>query len=165
MPRFMSLLFVAAVASASCTTAAVLVTFNPQVISYGQLLQIFFSVAHDPTELNRQGPDVGRQYRSTIFPRSDEQAAVARGYIAQLNTAGIFSRALATTIEMDKPFFAAEGYHQDYLTTHPHAPYIVINDLPKIEALKRRFPERFRATPMLVNRAVGVTATREESGR
>ena len=129
---------------------AVQITFDPRVVSYGQLLQIFFSVAHDPTELNRQGPDVGPQYRSTIFPMNDEQARVAKAFIAQLNGARIFDRTIATTIEPGRTFYPAEQYHQDFLVRNPTYPYIVINDLPKLDDLKRMFPERYRSTPVLV---------------
>ncbi|MGL4289982.1 MAG: peptide-methionine (S)-S-oxide reductase MsrA [Phreatobacter sp.] len=129
---------------------AVRVTYDPRKISYGRLLQIYFSVAHDPTELNRQGPDTGTQYRSAIFPTNAEQARVAKAYIAQLNQARAFRAAIVTTIEPDRPFYAAEAYHQDYLTRNPTQPYIVINDLPKIEDLKRHFPGVYRATPVLV---------------
>jgi peptide-methionine (S)-S-oxide reductase len=129
------------------------ITFDPSKITYGRLLQIYFSVAHDPTQLNRQGPDRGTQYRSTIFPTTDEQAKVARAYVAQLDAANTFGKKLATTIEPGKPFYAAEGYHQDYLTLNPHQPYIVYNDLPKIEALKQMFPNVYRAKPVLVSEA------------
>jgi peptide-methionine (S)-S-oxide reductase len=132
---------------------SVQVTFDPRQISYGRLLQVFFSVAHDPTQLNRQGPDVGTQYRSTIFPTSAEQARVARAYIAQLNGAHAFDAAIVTTIEMDRPFYEAEGYHQDFLTRNPSHPYIVFNDLPKISELKRVFPELYRSSPVLVGRS------------
>jgi len=132
---------------------SVKVTYDPTKISYGRLLQIYFSVAHDPTELNRQGPDSGPQYRSTIFTANAEQTSVARAYIDQLNAANTFGKKLATTIEPAKPFFAAEGYHQDYLTLHPHQPYIVYNDLPKVEALKKMFPNVYRAKPVLVSEA------------
>ncbi|WP_120967490.1 peptide-methionine (S)-S-oxide reductase MsrA [Comamonas sp. lk] len=132
---------------------AVRITYDPQLISYGKLLQIYFSVAHDPTELNRQGPDRGTQYRSTVFAQNPEQARIAKEYIAQLNQAKTYGKPLATTIEMSKPFYAAEDYHQDYLTLHPNQPYIVINDLPKIEDLKRSFPEVYQATPSLVRQA------------
>ena len=128
---------------------AVEITFDPRLISYGQLLQIFFSVAHDPTELNRQGPDDGPQYRSTIFPVNDEQAKVATAFIDQLDRARIFDRKIATTIERGRPFFPAEDYHQDFLVRNPTYPYIVINDLPKLDDLKRIFPERYRSTPVL----------------
>jgi peptide-methionine (S)-S-oxide reductase len=129
---------------------AVAITFDPRQVSYGTLLQIFFSVAHDPTELDRQGPDVGPQYRSTIFPTSPEQARIAKAYIGQLAAAKAFRAPIVTTIEADRPFYAAEAYHQDYLTRHPEQPYIAIHDLPKIAALKRLFPGRYRETPVLV---------------
>jgi peptide-methionine (S)-S-oxide reductase len=129
---------------------AVRISFDPRQVSYGQLLQIYFSVAHDPTELNRQGPDSGTQYRSTVFAQNAEQARVARAYIAQLDQAHSFGKRIATTVELAKPFFEAEAYHQDYLTLHPSQPYIVINDRPKVENLKRVFPSQYRATPVLV---------------
>jgi peptide-methionine (S)-S-oxide reductase len=132
---------------------AVKVTYDPAKITYGRLLQIYFSVAHDPTELNRQGPDSGTQYRSTIFPENAEQTKVATAYIDQLNTANTYGKKLATTIEPGKPFFAAEAYHQDYLTLNPRQPYIVYNDLPKIEALKKMFPQTYRTKPVLVSEA------------
>lgn len=134
---------------------SVRITYDPQQISYGKLLQIYFSVAHDPTELNRQGPDTGPQYRSTVFAENIEQAHVAQAYIAQLNQARIFGKPLATTIEMSKPFYAAEAYHQDFLTRYPRHGYIVIHDMPKIENLKKLFPESYRSTPVLVNPAKG----------
>lgn len=129
---------------------AVQVTFDPRRISYGQILQIYFSVAHDPTELNRQGPDHGTQYRSAIFPENEEQAKVAKAYIAQLNQARVFDAAIVTRIEPGRTFFPAEAYHQDFLTRNPTHPYIVINDLPKIEHLKRLFAARYREKPALV---------------
>jgi len=129
---------------------SVQVTFDPHQISFGRLLQIYFSVVQDPTELNRQGPDAGTQYRSTIFPRSAEQARVAKAYIAQLDQAHAFSQPIVTTIEPNRAFYPAESYHQDFLTRHPSYPYIVINDLPKIEDLKRFFPSLYRADPVLV---------------
>ena len=129
---------------------AVEVTFDPRVISYGRVLQMFFSVAHDPTQLNRQGPDTGTQYRSAIFPQNADQARVAEAYMAQISQANTFGRKLATTIERDKAFSAAEEYHQDYLVKHPTQPYIVINDLPKIADLKRLMPEVYRDKPVLV---------------
>ena len=131
---------------------SVQITFDPRQISYGQLLQIFFSVAHDPTQRNRQGPDTGTQYRSTIFPANAEQAAVAKAYIAQLDQTHAFKKAIVTTIEMDRPFYTAEKYHQDFLVRNPTYPYIVYNDLPKIANLKRLFPDVYRATPVLVGR-------------
>src|SRR2546427_7307360 len=115
---------------------AVEIKYDPKKISYGKILQIFFSVVHDPTQLNRQGPDSGTQYRSAIFPTSPGQAKVAEAYIAQLNQAKAFDKTIATKIEGAKPFFPAEAYHQDYLTLNPRQPYIVYNDLPKIENLK-----------------------------
>src|SRR3984893_1470776 len=129
---------------------SVRITFDPRTISYGRILQIYFSVAHDPTQLNRQGPDVGTQYRSAIFPASTEQARVAKAYIAQLNQARVYNAAIVTKIEPDREFYAAEDYHQDYLTRYPSQPYIVHNDLPKIEDLKRLFPEVYRTDPVLV---------------
>ncbi|CAN5719130.1 peptide-methionine (S)-S-oxide reductase MsrA [soil metagenome] len=129
---------------------AVKVVYDPKKISYGKLLQIYFSVAHNPTELNRQGPDTGTQYRSTIFPANAEQARVAQAYITQLNAANTFGRKLATTVEPLKAFYPAEAYHQDYLTLHPEQPYIAYNDLPKVEDLKRSFPSLYSATPVLV---------------
>jgi len=131
---------------------AVQITFDPRQVSYGALLQIFFSVAHDPTQLNRQGPDVGTQYRSAIFPADAKQAEVAKAYIAQLNAARVFGGPIVTTIEPDRTFYAAEDYHQDYLTLHPDQPYIAINDLPKIAELKKLFPARYRDKPVLVQR-------------
>jgi len=132
---------------------AVRVTFDPRRISYGRILQIYFSVAHDPTELNRQGPDVGTQYRSAIFPTSPEQAHLAEAYIAQLNQSRVFDAPVVTKIEPDREFFPAEDYHQDFLTRNPRHPYIVINDLPKIENLKRLFPDLYSANPVLVTEA------------
>lgn len=129
---------------------SVRVTFDPSIVSFGRLMQIYFSVAHDPTELNRQGPDEGTQYRSTIFPTSDEQASVAKAYIEQLNTAHVFDAPIVTTVEPGRTFYAAEDYHQDFLTLHPTYPYIVVNDLPKIGNLRRLFPENYRAEPTLV---------------
>lgn len=129
---------------------SVQVTFDPRRISYGRILQIYFSVVHDPTQLNRQGPDVGTQYRSAIFPANPEQARIARAYIAQLNQARVFGAAIVTKIEPDRRFYPAEDYHQDFLAKHPGYPYIVYNDLPKIDDLKRLFPGVYRAAPVLV---------------
>jgi len=126
------------------------VTFDPSVISYGTILQIYFSVAHDPTELDRQGPDEGPQYRSQIFATTDAQAKLATGYIAQLDHAGAFKQPIVTKVGALTAFYPAEGYHQDYATLHPSNLYIVYNDLPKIENLKRLFPDRYRPTPVLV---------------
>jgi peptide-methionine (S)-S-oxide reductase len=129
---------------------SVQVTFDPRQVSYGRLLQVFFSVAHDPTQLNRQGPDVGTQYRSAIFPTNAEQARVAKAYIGQLNDAHVFGKPIVTSIEMNGSFYAAEDYHQDFLTRHPTYPYIVVNDLPKIGELKRLLPDLYRPDPVLV---------------
>ena len=129
---------------------SVQITFDPRKISYGRILQVYFSVAHDPTELNRQGPDEGTQYRSKIFPMNDEQARVAKAYIAELNSAHVFGAPVATTIEPGKTFYRAEDYHQDFLAKNPGYPYIVFNDLPKIANLKRLFPALYRNDPVLV---------------
>jgi len=129
---------------------SVQITYDPRRVSYAQLLQIFFSVAHDPTQLNRQGPDTGSQYRSTIFAANAEQARVAKAYIAQLDQARAFNRPIVTTIEIGREFYPAEKYHQDFLVRNPTYPYIVYNDLPKIENLKRLFSARYRAEPVLV---------------
>lgn len=129
---------------------SVQITFDPRQISYGRLLQIYFSVAHDPTQLNRQGPDRGTQYRSAIFPANEEQARIAKAYIAQLNQTHIFRSAIVTKIEPGRVFYPAEDYHQDFLTLNPTYPYIAINDLPKIGDLKRLFPDVYRARPELV---------------
>jgi peptide-methionine (S)-S-oxide reductase len=129
---------------------SVQITFDPHRISYGRILQIYFSVAHDPTEINRQGPDTGTQYRSTIFPTSDEQAKVAKAYIAQLDEAHAYKVKIATTIEPGKTFYPAEDYHQDFLTRHPSYPYIVMFDMPKLADLKASFPALYRADPVLV---------------
>jgi peptide-methionine (S)-S-oxide reductase len=129
---------------------AVEVKYDPRKVSYGQLLQIYFSVAHNPTELNRQGPDTGTQYRSTVFPQNADQARVAKAYVQQLNQAKTFGKPLATTIEPSQKFYPAEAYHQDFLTLNPRHPYIVINDLPKIDELKRLFPANYQAAPVLV---------------
>ena len=132
---------------------AVRIEFDPKRISFGRILQIYFSVAHNPTELNRQGPDHGPQYRSTIFAQSSEQARAAQAYIDQLGQARVFGQPIVTTIETGKPFYVAEAYHQDYLVRHPKQPYIVHHDLPKIENLKRVFPDLYRADPVLVGAA------------
>jgi peptide-methionine (S)-S-oxide reductase len=129
---------------------SVRVTFDPRQISYGKLLQIYFSVAHDPTELNRQGPDTGTQYRSEVFAATPDQARIAKSYIGELNKAHAFEAAIVTKVEPLKGFYPAEDYHQDFLTRNPTYPYIVINDLPKIEALKRLFPDEYRPEPVLV---------------
>jgi len=130
---------------------SVQVTYDPSQVTYGQLLQIYFSVAHDPTQLNRQGPDTGTQYRSTVFAANGEQRRIAQAYIAQLDKSGAYPKPLATTVEDLKGFYPAESYHQDYLARHPDSLYIVFNDLPKIENLSRMFGERYRDRPVLVN--------------
>jgi peptide-methionine (S)-S-oxide reductase len=126
------------------------ITFDPTKISYGKILQIYFSVAHDPTQFNYQGPDIGPQYRSAIFPTNEEQARVAKAYIAQLDQAKVYGDTIVTTIEGGHGFYPAEDYHQDYLTLNPTQPYIVINDLPKVRNLERIFPELYRDQPVLV---------------
>jgi len=123
---------------------SVQITFDPSQVTYGTLLRVFFSVAHDPTELNRQGPDEGPQYRSAIFYANDDQKRVAEAYIAQLNQAKAFHKSIATQVAPLKGFYAAEAYHQNYLALHPDQPYIVYNDLPKLGELKKQFPELYR---------------------
>jgi peptide-methionine (S)-S-oxide reductase len=122
---------------------SVRVVYDPSKITYGQLLRVFFSVAHDPTELNRQGPDVGTSYRSAIFYSSDEQRKISLDYIAQLDAAGVFPKKIVTQVVPLKGFYEAEAYHQDYALHNPNNPYIQVCDRPKIEALKREFPELF----------------------
>ena len=134
---------------------SVQITFDPRVISYGEILRIYFSVAHDPTQKNRQGPDTGTQYRSAIFPRDASQQKIAQGYIAQLDAAKTFGAPLATTVEPGKTFYRAEDYHQDFLVHNPTYPYIAINDLPKVDNLRRMFPDRYNTEPALT--AVAVT--------
>jgi peptide-methionine (S)-S-oxide reductase len=126
------------------------ITFDPRQVSFGQLLRIYFSVAHDPTERDRQGPDEGTQYRSEIFAASPEQEAAAKAYIAQLDAAHIFAAPIATKVEPLKAFYPAEDYHQDYLVQNPNASYIRINDLPKIAALKRVWPQLYQEKPVLL---------------
>jgi peptide-methionine (S)-S-oxide reductase len=126
------------------------VTFDPSQVSYGTLLQIYFSVAHNPTELNRQGPDTGTQYRSAIFTKSAEQQRVAQAYIAQLDAAHAFDKPIVTKLETFNGFYPAEEEHQDFLTEHPTYPYIVINDLPKVAQLKLLYPNRYQEQPVLV---------------
>jgi len=133
---------------------SVQVTFDPSKVSYGSLLQIFFSVAHDPTEVNRQGPDTGTQYRSAIFPESAEQQKVAQAYITQLDEAHVFKKPIATHVEKYTGFYPAEGYHQNFLTLHPNHPYIVVNDLPKVAQLKQVFADRYVSDPVLVKAAL-----------
>ena len=130
------------------------IKYDPKKISYGKILQIFFSVVHDPTQLNRQGPDTGTQYRSAIFTSNDEQKRVAEAYIAQLNAAKVYKKPIVTKVDKLDAFYAAEDYHQDYLTLHPNQPYIVFNDIPKVEALKKIFADNYIAKPTLVNKKV-----------
>jgi len=130
---------------------AVQITYDPGRVSYGELLRIFFSVVHDPTQRNRQGPDTGPQYRSAIFPADADQRRVAEAYLAQLDRSGAYPRPLATTIEALPGFYPAEAYHQDYLVRHPDSLYIVINDQPKVANLARAFAGRYRDKPVLVN--------------
>ncbi|MEO7623432.1 MAG: peptide-methionine (S)-S-oxide reductase MsrA [Gallionella sp.] len=123
---------------------AVRVRFNPQQVSYQQLLQVFFSVAHDPTELNRQGPDTGSQYRSAIFYTSTEQQKAAQEYIQQLTAARAFSAPIVTQVAPLQQFYPAEAHHQNYLALHPYQPYIVFNDMPKLEQLRKQFPALYQ---------------------
>jgi peptide-methionine (S)-S-oxide reductase len=133
---------------------SVKVTFDPRQVSYGKILQIYFSVAHDPTQLNRQGPDTGSQYRSEIFPQSEAQQKVAKDYIAQLDAAHVFKRPIVTkTDSMKSEFFPAEAYHQDYAIKHPYQPYIAINDAPKVENMSKLFPDVWRDQPVTVAQA------------
>ena len=131
---------------------SVQVTFDPSRVSYGKLLQIFFSVALDPTEVNRQGPDWGTQYRSELFVTGPEQERVARAYIAQLEAAHVFRAPIATRVDPAGPFHPAEQYHQDYLVRYPDALYIAIYDLPKVRSLQALFPESWQATPVTVDK-------------
>ncbi|MES0096329.1 peptide-methionine (S)-S-oxide reductase MsrA [Mesorhizobium sp. M0019] len=126
------------------------IIYEPSKVSYGQLLQVYFSVAHNPTQLNYQGPDSGTQYRSTIFAENDTQKKIAESYIAQLDKAKVFPKPIVTTLETGKTFYPAEDYHQDFLTLNPTYPYIVYNDLPKVENLKRLFPNLYSEKPVLV---------------
>jgi peptide-methionine (S)-S-oxide reductase len=132
---------------------SVQIKFDPKVISYGKILQIFFSVVHDPTQLNRQGPDTGPQYRSAIFVTSDAQKNVADGYITQLGQAKVFGKPIVTKVGKLETFYPAEDYHQDYLTLHPSQPYIAYNDLPKIGNLKKIFADAYLEKPTLVGQA------------
>jgi peptide-methionine (S)-S-oxide reductase len=129
---------------------SVQITYDPAKLSYGEILRIFFSVAHDPTELNRQGPDTGTQYRSMITYTDATQKQIATAYIDQLNQAHVFPRPIVTRVEGSKGFYAAESYHQDYLEHNPTNPYIAFNDLPKVESLKREFPNYYSDRPVLV---------------
>jgi peptide-methionine (S)-S-oxide reductase len=126
------------------------IKYNPKQVSYGKLLQIFFSVVHDPTQLNRQGPDTGTQYRSAIFVTNDDQKKVADAYITQLNAAKVYRKPIVTKVGALEAFYPAEAYHQDYLTLHPNQPYIAYNDIPKVENLKKIFAENYKDKPTLV---------------
>lgn len=127
------------------------ITFDPRAVSYGEILRVYFSVAHDPTELNYQGPDSGTQYRSDIWFADDTQKRIAEAYIGQLNAAHVFAGPIVTRVDRFVAFYPAEGYHQDYLIHNPDQPYIVYNDLPKIDNLKRLYANLYRATPVMVD--------------
>jgi peptide-methionine (S)-S-oxide reductase len=130
---------------------SVQITFDPAEISYGELLRVFFSVVHDPTQLNRQGPDSGTQYRSEIFYLDDAQKKIAQSYISQLNGTKVFPEPIVTRVDAFKGFYPAEAYHQDFLIHNPNYPYIVYNDLPKIQNLRRVLPEYFQGKPVMVS--------------
>ena len=130
---------------------SVQITYDPREVSYGTLLQVYFSVAHDPTQLNRQGPDSGTQYRSAIFVADDAQRKIADGYIAQLNKAHVFAAPIVTRVNALRQFYPAEEYHQDFLINHPRHPYIVFNDLPKVRNLQRVLPTLYRDSPVTVS--------------
>jgi peptide-methionine (S)-S-oxide reductase len=130
---------------------SVQIAYDPAKVSYGTLLRVYFSVAHDPTQLNRQGPDVGTSYRSNIFYTTDQQKQVADAYIAQLTKAAAFSRPIVTRVDKFTAFYPAEDYHQDFLIAHPTYPYIVVNDLPKLENFKRLLPSLYRDAPVTVS--------------
>jgi peptide-methionine (S)-S-oxide reductase len=131
---------------------SVQVTFDPNVVSYGEILQVFFSVVHDPTQLNRQGPDTGTQYRSAIFYADDKQKQIATAYIAQLDQTGKFGKRIVTRVDPLRGFYAAEAYHQDFLVKHPTHPYIVFNDLPKVRNFERTLPKLYRAEAVTLSR-------------
>jgi peptide-methionine (S)-S-oxide reductase len=137
----------------SAHAESVEIRFDPNELSYGEVLQIYFSVAHDPTQLNRQGPDVGTQYRSAIFYADESQRRIAEAFIAQLDRAKVFRRAIVTRVERLTAFYPAEAYHQDFLIKNPSYPYIVVNDLPKIANLKSVFPARYREQPVTAQSA------------
>lgn len=132
---------------------AVKITYDPKQVSLGKLLQIYFSVVHDPTQLNRQGPDSGTQYRSAIFTSQPEEQAIAKDYIAELDAAKVYKKPVVTKIEPMNGFYPAENYHQDYLTLHPYQPYIAFNDIPKVNNLKKLFAADYRDKPVLVRDA------------
>jgi len=134
---------------------AVEITYDPKEVTYGQLLQVFFSVAHNPTQLNYQGPDQGTQYRSEIFTTNGEQKKIAQTYIAELDKVKVYGEAVVTKVSELSAFYPAEDYHQDFLTLNPTHPYIVYNDMPKIDNLKALFPAKFASTPVLVLKAKG----------
>jgi peptide-methionine (S)-S-oxide reductase len=136
------------VSGATGHAESVEVTYDPSQVTYGELLRVFMSVAHDPTELNRQGPDVGTQYRSAIYFVNDEQKKIAQAYVAQLDAAKVFKKKIVTELAPLTVFYPAEPYHQDYVARNPMQPYIVFNDLPKLEALKKEFPSLVRAQPL-----------------
>lgn len=127
---------------------SVRVTYDPDRVTFGQLLRVFFSVVHDPTQLNRQGPDIGPEYRSAVWYTTDAQREATNAYIQQLTDAGTFSRPIATEVHPLQGFYPAEEYHQDYLIEHPRQPYIVMHDLPKLRALEREFPDLWREDPV-----------------
>jgi peptide-methionine (S)-S-oxide reductase len=129
---------------------SVKVTFDPRLVSYADLLRVYFSVVADPTQLNAQGPDVGTQYRSALFPANERQLKVANAYLGQLKAAKLWTKPIVTRIERAQAFYPAESYHQDYLTLHPNAGYIRVNDLPKVAALKTLYPRLWREKPVLV---------------
>jgi peptide-methionine (S)-S-oxide reductase len=129
---------------------SVQIVYDPSKVTYGQILQVFFSVAHDPTQLNRQGPDFGMQYRSAIFYGDATQKKIAEAYIAQLDKAGVYSGRIVTRVDPLRGFYAAEGYHQDYLLNHPHEPYIAINDLPKVRNFQRLLPALYNPRAVTV---------------
>ena len=133
------------------------IKYDPKQISYGKILQIFFSVVHDPTQLNRQGPDSGTQYRSEIFATTKDQKSIAEAYVGQLNAAKVYPKPIVTKISGLQAFYPAEPYHQDYLTLHPNQPYIAINDIPKVENLKKLFSQNYIAKPTLVSGSAKVT--------
>ncbi|MFG1929639.1 peptide-methionine (S)-S-oxide reductase MsrA [Mycobacterium sp. NPDC048908] len=130
---------------------SVRISYDPSQVTFGQLLRVFFAVVHDPTEVNRQGPDVGEQYRSAIFPQNDMQQRIADAYIAQLNQRNVFDAPIVTQTKKDSGFFPAEDYHQDYLNSHPTAQYIATYDMPKLDEVQHQFPNLYRAQPVLVH--------------
>ena len=136
---------------------SVKITYDPTQVRFSELLRIFFSVATDPTQLNRQGPDVGSQYRSVIFYTNQEQREIAQAYVDQLNKARVFSHPVVTQVAPFKAFFPAEAYHQNFLERHPNYPYIVYNDLPKLRALKKKFPDFYTKTPVGLEAALSAS--------